>query len=180
MDDVARHLSMSKKTLYQHFKDKDELVYLATKAYLDHECQEYDEVEKNSINSIEALVGINKCMRKDFREINPSLLFDLQKYHPKAWKEFLCFKDGKIKLQIIETLRKGIDEGFFREDINPEVIATMRVEMVQLAFTTQMTFNKYTLSEIQIMFFDHFVHGILTEEGKKLYEEYLKETDLQA
>ena len=179
MDDVARHVSMSKKTLYQYFKDKDELVYLATKAHLDHEMEEYSEVEKNALNSIDELVQINKCMRKDFRDINPSLLFDLQKFHPKAWNEFLSFKDCKIKSQIINTLKRGINEGFFRKEIDPEVVATMRVEMVQLAFNTQIfSFNKHTLTEIQIMFFDLFVHGILTEEGKKLYYEYLKKTDL--
>lgn len=179
MDDIARHLSMSKKTLYQHFKDKDELVLMAAKSHLEKEISEYLEVEKKSQYTIEQLVEINKCIRRDFRDMNPSLLFDLQKYHPAAWQVFLDFKNVDIKNHIADIIRKGIKEGFFRKEVDPDVMAILRVESIQIGFNNQhFSQESYSLTEIQIMFFDHFVHGILTPRGKELYEQYLNNSEL--
>ncbi|MGK7390413.1 MAG: TetR/AcrR family transcriptional regulator [Candidatus Cyclobacteriaceae bacterium M2_1C_046] len=178
MDDIARNLSMSKKTLYQYFQDKDELVLLATRGHMEMEMAEYNEVENNSINAIDELVGVNKCMRKDFKNINPSLLFDLQKYHPAAWQEWLDFKNVYIRNHVARNLKRGIQEGFFREELDPESIATLRVEMVQMAFDESVfSRERLSLKELQMMFFDLFVQGILTEKGKNLYKEYLEQTD---
>lgn len=179
MDDIAHNLTMSKKTLYQYFQDKDELVLLATQAHMEIEMAEYNEVEENSINAIDELVGVNKCMRRDFKNMNPSLLFDLQKYHPNAWQEWVNFKNVYIRSQVARNLKRGIREGFFRDEIDPEVIATLRVEMVQMAFDESVfSRERLTLKELQLMFFDLFVQGILTEKGKQLYKEYLEKTDL--
>lgn len=180
MDDIARHLSISKKTIYRYFKDKDEIVLLATRAHLELEMKEYKEVEQNSMNAIEELVGVNHCMRKDFKNINPSLLFDLEKYHPEGWQEWLNFKYVFIMSYIANNLRRGIKQKYFRDDIDPDIIARMRVEQVEQAFNEQIfSREKYTVGDIQLMLFDFFIHGILTEKGKHLYEDYLKKIDLK-
>lgn len=179
MDDIAHHLTMSKKTLYQYFKDKDELVLLVTQAHLEREKAEYNEVEKSAQNAIDELVGVNKCMRRDFKNMNPSLLFDLQKFHPLAWQEWLNFKNVYIKNHIVNNLKKGMEEGYFRKELDPEVMATMRVELVQMAFDEAIfSRDKHSLRDLQLMIFDFFVHGLLTEKGKQLFKEYLKKTDL--
>lgn len=179
MDDIARHLSMSKKTLYQYVKDKEELVLSATKAHMEVEMAEYGDVKKNADNAIDELVGVNKCMRNDFRDMNPSLLFDLHKYHPTAWQEWLNFKNIYIRNHVASNLRRGIREGYFRKELDPEIIASLRVEQVQMAFDESIfPRDKISLRDLQIMLFDHFVHGILTEKGKVIYKEYLEKTDL--
>ena len=86
MDDIARHLSISKKTIYQYYKDKDEIVSLALKQHMDQQKTEYNEIFSKGANAIEELARVSQCMRKDFKDMNPSLLFDMQKYHPNAWK----------------------------------------------------------------------------------------------
>jgi AcrR family transcriptional regulator len=180
MDDIARHLSISKKTIYRFFKDKDEIVLLATRAHLELEMKEYKEVEQNAQNAIEELVGVNRCMRKDFKNINPSLLFDLEKYHPKSWQEWLNFKYVFIMSYIASNLRRGIEQEYIRSDIDPDIIARMRVEQVEQAFNEKIfPRDRYTVGDIQLMLFEFFIHGILTEKGKLLYEDYLKETDLK-
>ena len=178
MDDIARHLSVSKKTLYQNFQDKDEMVLLATKAYLEMEMEKYIEVEKNARNAIEELVGVNSCIRRDFKETNPSLLFDLEKYHPRAWQEWLNFKYGYVREFLSNNLIKGKKEGYFRDDIDIDLLAIMRVEQVQMAFNEKIFSGKdYDIQEIQVKFFDHFVHGILTDKGRRLYNEYLEKQE---
>lgn len=174
MDDIARHLSISKKTIYQYYKDKDEIVSLAFKKHMEFEKTEYDQIFSKASNAIEELAGVSKCMRKDFKEMNPSLLFDMQKYHPNAWKIWLNFKNEYVKNQVKENLIKGIAEGNYRSDINPDVLARLRVELVQMAFNEDIfPSSQYKLSDLQLQFFDHFVHGIVTEKGRKLYQQYI-------
>lgn len=174
MDDIARHLSISKKTIYQYYKDKDEIVSLALKKHLEHEKQEYDQIFTGTSNAIEELVNVSKCMREDFKGMQPSLLFDMQKYHPSAWQVWVSFKNEYIKNHVKENLQKGIAEGYFREDINPEILARLRVELVQLAFDEDIfPTDQYKLGELQRQFFNHFVHGIVTEKGRELYQNYI-------
>lgn len=175
MDDIARHLTVSKKTIYQYFKDKEEIVTLALRAHMEMEMKEYDEVFDTSSNAVEELAMVSKCMRKDFKDMNPSLLFDMQKYHPKAWQIWLDFKNEFIKGHVKSNLERGIKEGYYRTDIDPEVMAIFRVEQVQLAFDdTLFPQDKFDFKEVQMEFFNHFVHGIVTTKGLDLFREYLK------
>ncbi|QSE96960.1 TetR/AcrR family transcriptional regulator [Fulvivirga lutea] len=176
MDDIARHLSISKKTIYQYYKDKNEIVSLSLKLHMDMNKQEYDEVFKESENALEELSKVSKCMRKDFKDMNPSLLFDLQKYHPKAWEMWTKFKNEYIKNQVQTNLERGVKEGYYRKEINPEALARLRVEEVQLAFDeTVYPKDQFNFKELQLLFFDHFVHGIVTPKGKELYDKYLQQ-----
>jgi AcrR family transcriptional regulator len=178
MDDIARHLSASKKTLYQHFEDKDELVTLASESQIEMSKKQYDQLTADSKNAIDELAKISVCLRKDMTEMNPSLLFDLQKYHPKAWAVWLNHKNNFIRESVVRNIRQGIAEGYYREDINPDVVAAIRIEQIPVAFDTKIfPPDKFNLAEVQMQIFDHFVYGICTEKGRKQYQKY-KELNL--
>ena len=81
MDDIARHLTVSKKTLYQHFADKEDIVTVTCKAHLDRNAEEFQVIRKTAKNAIEELVQLSVCLKRNMQDMNPSLLFDLQKYH---------------------------------------------------------------------------------------------------
>ena len=175
MDDIARQLSISKKTLYQHFKDKEEIINVATRKHMEMEKEEYEEIFQSSKNAVDELAQISKCMRRDFRDINPSVLYDLKKYHHQAWNIWLDFKDNYIIDSMVRNLHKGIEEGYFRKEIDPETLAIFRLEQVQLAFDERIfPRDRFDLRDVQIKLFDHFVHGIVTEKGRQLWEEYTK------
>ena len=170
MDDIARHLSVSKKTLYQHFADKEDIVTLTCQAHLDRKAGEFETIQRSSGNAIEELVQLSVCLKRNMQDINPSLLFDLQKYHPKAWRVWLDHKNKFIRESVVRNLKQGIAEGYFRPDIDPEVIATVRLELVQLAFNQEIfPREKFKLADVQMQIFDHFVFGLLTDKGRKLY-----------
>ncbi|MBT1705335.1 TetR/AcrR family transcriptional regulator [Chryseosolibacter indicus] len=170
MDDIARHLSVSKKTLYQHFSDKEDIVTLACKAHLDRETIEFDNIHFRSRNAIEELAALSLKLKHNMEELNPSLLFDLKKYHPKAWAVWVNHKNRIIRQSVIRNIKQGIEEGYYRPEINADIISTMRLELVQLAFDEELfPREKFKLPEVQMEIFDHFVHGIATEKGRKLY-----------
>lgn len=173
MDDIARHLSVSKKTLYQHFADKEDIVTMTCQAHIEEMSKEFSHIQKSAKNAIDELAKISVCLRESSEEMNPSLLFDLQKYHPKAWSVWLNHKNNFIRETVIRNLKQGIEEGYFRPEIDKEVIANVRLEMVQLPFDDQVfPPSRFKLMDVQMQIFDHFVYGITTEKGRKLYQKY--------
>lgn len=176
MDDIARHLSVSKKTLYHYFADKDEIVTMVLVFYMEKDVKQYEGFHQTSKNAIDELVKISACMKRDLQRINPSLLFDLQKYHARAWSVWMSHKEKYIKDSIVRNLKQGIEEGYFRPDINVAVLAIARLEMIQFTFDERIfPADQFSLAEVNIQIFEHFVYGILTDKGRKVYEKYKQE-----
>jgi AcrR family transcriptional regulator len=170
MDDIARHLSVSKKTLYQHFEDKEDIVTIACLSYIESITKDFERIEKSSTNAIDELSKISVRLRRHVEDMNPSLLFDLQKYHPRAWNVWLEHKKKFIRDNVVRNLKQGVVEGYFRPEMDLEVIATMRLELVQLPFDERIfPTTKFNVPDVQTQIFEHFVYGLLTDKGRKQY-----------
>jgi len=177
MDDIARHLSVSKKTLYQHFEDKEDLVTQSFENFIERNKKQYESLTQRAANAIDELAKISICLRRDMTETNHSLLFDLQKYHPKAWSVWIEHKDKFIRESVVRNIKQGIEEGYYRSDINPEVMAAMRIETIPIVFDIRVfPQDKFNLADVQIQIYEHFVYGLCTEKGRKLYQKYKEET----
>ncbi len=173
MDDVARRLSVSKKTLYQHFSSKDDLVSESVKLHMAGEREHFSDIAKNSKDAIEELINITQCLREHIFKMNPSLLFDLQKYHSEAWEVFQNFKKEFLMNQITSNISRGISEGFYRPEINPKIIAIIRIETVQFAFDDRIfPRGEFDFQEVQVQMMDHFTQGLLSDKGKETYHRY--------
>jgi AcrR family transcriptional regulator len=174
MDDIARHISVSKKTIYQFFEDKDEIVSLTVRKHFDQEKQVCEhQIFGHSENAVEELMLVSKFMKANLQNINPAIIYDLQKYHPQAWEIFNEFKQGFILQSILRNLKKGIEEGLYRKDIDINVLARLRLEEVQLGFDSSIfppaQFNLY---DLQLQLMEHYIRGIVTEEGLALFNQY--------
>ncbi len=173
MDDIAKQVGMSKKTIYQFFKDKNELVIALVKKKLDEdECMIKDIIAK-STNVIEEMINMMKGSEEVFSRINPVVIHDMQKYHPGAWEVFQNFKAEVIIHTLEELLNKGINQGYIRPDIDVKIMARMRVSQVETGFNTQIfpmaEFNPW---KVQSQFLEHFNYGICTLKGYKLLNKY--------
>jgi AcrR family transcriptional regulator len=176
MDDLAHHQGISKKTLYQYFDDKNDLVNQVTTLLLKDRMVQYAAAIKDSSNAMDELFSISKLMRKHFSELNPALMYDLQKYHPEAWGLFLKHENEVVYHLVVKNLERGVAESFFREDLNVNILAKMRVEQIHLSFDERLfPKNEFDFTEVQMQLFDHFVHGVLTEKGLELYKNYQKQ-----
>jgi AcrR family transcriptional regulator len=177
MDEIARHLSISKKTLYQYFADKDDIVASVTYGHLNREKKQYEANTNAARNAVEELVKLSLCLKENLKGMNPSLLFDLQKYHQNAWRIWTEFKNVFIRESVVSNLKRGIAEGLYRPEIDPEIMAVLRIETVQLGFDERLfPRDKYDLASLQLAILEHFIHGLLTEKGRRLYQKYKKET----
>lgn len=175
MDDIARHLGMSKKTIYQFFKDKNELVIALTKKKLQEDEEQIIDIVSKAANVIEEMMNMTKCSEEIFSRINPVVIHDLQKYHTEAWNDFQKFKVEFLTQKMEELLTKGMGQGYIRTDIDVKIIARMRVNQVELGFNTSIfPVSEFSPWKVQIQFLDHFNYGICTLEGYKLLDEYKK------
>ncbi len=177
MDDIARHLSISKKTIYQYFADKDEIVTTVAMFSMEKNRIQFDEFRSAAKDAIDEMVRISICLRVDFQKMNPALLFDLHKYHARAWNVWLEHKQHHVRDSLVSNLKRGVEEGFYRPEINLDILANTRLELIQLAFDERVfDRTKYNLMEVHMQLFEHFLFGILTDKGRKAYEKYKRET----
>ncbi len=175
MDDIARELGMSKKTIYQYFNDKDSIVCEIMKAHMETEANEIDEITKTAIDPIDELVQISIKLRQHMQMMNPSLLFDLSRYHPNAMRMFSEFMDDCVLCSVKENLDKGKELGLYRNDIDTEIISKLRVKEAEIAFDgVSFPPSEFEIPKVQIQFFDHFLYGIVSEKGYQLLIKYFK------
>jgi len=175
MDDIAKELGMSKKTIYHHFKEKDDLVNtLCDTEMIKHE-QIFDELFNESKNPIHEMMLISANMRKMMQHINPIFFLDLQKFHPQALNRFQEFKQNCAFKHIERNITKGIEAGFYRKDIDVEFTAKYRLSQLDmLLFGNYYSFEKISFTKSHELLLDMFVYGICTANGHQLLNEYKK------
>ena len=176
MDDIARKVGVSKKTIYQFFNDKNSIVFKSVQEHFSDHRKVIEEVLDSSKNAIEAMYRLSRCMKVQVEAVNPTVLYDLQRYFPKAYKRFLEFKNTFMKEKMTSILEDGKASGYFRKEINTEILIIQRIEQVQLAFKSEIfPRDKFDFKELHEQLFDHFIHGLLTDKGKVKYNQYLNE-----
>ena len=169
MDDIAKDLSMSKKTLYGCVKDKKELVFLTiTKNVLAHK-RESEAIFKNISHPIDQMLAIFEMMHKRVSEINPSVFFDLKKSYPKAFDKFNSFREEFIFNKIKDNLLAGAQQGLYRGDMDVELIAKYYIVLVDYIISP-IEPNKESIMHMQYELLNYHMRGIVTEKGLK----YLK------
>ncbi len=175
MDEIANATGMSKKTIYRHFANKNELVMDMVKMTLQRNSQQQDWEIKTAENAIhESFLAIDQTMEL-FRKMNPLLIYDLKKYHPQAYKIYSEFKSERMYKIIHAGIERGIAEGLFRADLNVEVVTRYRVETLLIPFNPEF-YNKVNigLDEASKELFYLFLFGIASAKGSKLIEKYKK------
>jgi len=173
MDDIARHLGMSKKTIYQFFKDKNELLIALVKKKLKDDEAQMDDIISKSTNVIEEMINMMKCSEDIFSRINPIVIHDMQKYHPDAWKQFQNFKSDVLEGKMIELFTKGIKQGYIRPDVDIKILARMRIAQFEMGFNTMLfPIAEFSPWKVQYQFLEHFNYGICTLKGFKLLNQY--------
>jgi AcrR family transcriptional regulator len=169
MDDIAKNLGISKKTIYQSFSDKDEVVHTLMALKLKEDQQNIRAISENSGDIIEEIFVMMKHMGVMFSQINPNAFYDLQKYHPKSWDLMKAFKEDCIERLLEDAMQKGIKDGIIRPDINTRIMTKLRMEEVEMGFNPNLfPPDKFKILDVQLALLDHFLHGICTLKGHKL------------
>jgi AcrR family transcriptional regulator len=173
MDDIAAQLGMSKKTLYQYYTDKDELVNAVFDIILAVNKNNCTECIKKGENAIQEVFLSFDIMEEMLKTMNPSVLYDMQKYHPTAYKKFDDFKNSFLYKIIKANLERGIKEELYREEIDTDILSRYRLHTVLLSFNPEVfPSNKANLVYIEQQLIECFLYGLATPKGYKLIQKY--------
>ena len=176
MDDVSRELGISKKTLYQHFENKDQLVDEVVKTHVERERTCTDEICEGAKDALEEMVRIGVFLASTIEDVSQSTLFDLQKYHFKTWKILMSKQDEHIINSIVRNMKKGIGEGHYRKDVNLEVIARIYAKATYMVVDEMSNPNsKFSRREMIWELHNYHIHSIATPEGLRLWKQYNSE-----
>jgi AcrR family transcriptional regulator len=173
MDDIAQHLGVSKKTIYKWFQNKDEIVHNTLQTYLQQVECDCEGAMVEAENAVDELFQVMRFNKKMLSEIHPSIFYDLQKYHSSSWQLWLAHRNSFILSKIVSNLERGIREGLYRQDLDIELMARLRLALIDLSFSPDVfPPEKFHPERVQSAFFEHFLLGIATLKGHKLINKY--------
>lgn len=172
MDDVAREVGISKKTLYQYFTDKSELVTTVLDCDSKLKIKEQFEALVGTSNALEKMMGFYSFQMNMIKEYNPSLIYDLKKYYPEIHLKFIEKKRNIIYENILTNLIQGKSEGLYRENINEEVIAMLNLMRVEALVNSDVFRPEEMLTkEFFTDMFTYHMYGIVNDKGRKILEQ---------
>lgn len=154
MDEIAKNLGISKKTIYQHVSDKDELVTLAVELSMENQISQVELIHATSKDPIDEVLKLSEYMRSLFSSMNPFLIMEIQRYYPKAYERYLSFKEICIVHSLAENLKWGISLGFYRTQLNIDILSRMRMEQVEWGFNPKIFRENKHFSEVQVEILD--------------------------
>ncbi len=169
MDDVARELGISKKTLYQHVTNKLELVEMVVRSEMEKAAQRHKNIQQMNLNAIEELFEVSKIMNEHLKKHNPALFYDLKKYYPKLYHEIKQNKREKTYEAVLRNLKKGISEGLYRKEIKAEIIAKLYVSRLEQSYEESIfSLEEITSIEVFNEILIYHLHGICNEKGLEI------------
>jgi AcrR family transcriptional regulator len=174
MDDIAKELGMSKKTIYQFYKEKDDLVNQLCESELKEHEAKFNDLNETAKDPIHEIMMLSQHMREIIQNINPLFFLDLQKFYPTAALRFQQFKQ-ECHRNILINVKRGVHSGVYRSDLDPDFVANYRlVQLDSLIFGNNFQQEKISFSKIHELVLDMFVYGICTIKGHKLINNYKK------
>ena len=173
MDDIARRAGISKKTLYQHFANKQEVVNESVIWYKNHMTENCYNLINDSENAVEAMVRMLAYMDNMHKQINPMAMFEMQRFFPEAYNTFRDQLQAKDVGMMRDNIVRGIEEGLYREDINADLMARYRLETSLMILQPNLLVNsRNDLLSVSLEIGEHFLYGIMTTKGVKQYLKY--------
>ena len=179
MDDLAQSMGISKKTIYQFFKNKDQLIRSCTRSIQIKFVEEFNEIRKNASNPIIELFQVKKEVMKILGNTETAPQFQLQKFYPEIYKEL---KDREFELvgkNLQESLERGINSGYFRKEINIDFI--MRIYLNGLAGVRDINLfpiKEFKVEQVLEEFIEYHLRAISTKKGLTLLNRIYKKSEL--
>jgi len=176
MDDISNNLGMSKKTLYQYYADKDELVDAVIGDHINEVELECLDCRDNARDAIHEIFLTMEHILEELSNMNPMVLYDLEKFHYKSFQRFKQYKSHFLADVIRKNIEWGIREELYRPEANIDVMVNFRLESIMIPFNvTVFPPGKFNLALVSQELIEHFVYGLATIKGHKLIQKYQQE-----
>lgn len=175
MDDVSKELGMSKKTIYQYFANKTELVEQVLSLMLTRESTVCLSEDERKMNAIDILLAVSRNVSKQMKDLNPINAFELQKYYPVLFREFVNRKREHVFEQVKKNFTQGIAEGIYRDDLNVELVTRLYIQKLEDVHNPEFLESvNFGFEKVFEVMFDNHIRGIANAEGLAYYEKQIK------
>ncbi len=175
MDDVARELGISKKTLYTFVSSKDDLVKKVLEQHIEQEKRDCEIMYSKATNAIEEMFFVIESNSQQMEQMKANIVYDLQKYHRDAWELMQGFQQGFLYSIVQANLKRGISEGLYRDDFDVDIVTRLHIATsFQLFDETIFPQNTFKRDVIFKEYLKHYLHGILSEKGRKFIQKHVE------
>ena len=180
MDDISRANGISKKTLYRYVDNKADLLNKVLVLQNEEEKLALIECKEQANNAIEEMILISRYVNKLLQSINPSAVYDLQKYYIEHWNLMRSLHEKYIFNLIKENLKIGIQENLYRDDMNIDIVAKLYGGTSHLILDTNLfPINQYKRSDLHREMVRYHLYSIVSEKGHDVLEEYYKNQKME-
>jgi len=171
MDDVANHLGISKKTIYEFFQDKEDLVRHVLLQEQEQSNVIFEEIFKKNLNAIEELFEVYKMINELFQEYNTSMEYDIRKYYPDIYTWIKQIKRKRMYSAMYNNMIKGKREGLYRKDLNASIIARLHIARTENLMNNDV-FSMEELTSLKVFreIFIYHLKGVLSQKGMEFFE----------
>lgn len=179
MDDIAREIGISKKTIYQFVANKTELVEMTLRHMHSKESTLCFDTDIKDMNAIDILLAVSRNVSKQMKDMNPVNIFELQKYYPTIYREFVIMKRDHVFEQVKQNFAQGIAEGIYRNDLDIELVARLYIQkLVDVHDPEFLASVSFGFEKIFQVMFDSHIRGIANAKGLAYYEQQIKQTNI--
>jgi AcrR family transcriptional regulator len=171
MDDISNELGMSKKTIYQFFADKSNLVKETVSRHIQMEKHACSGMLTQQDNPIDFMLALTENFGDLKKQINPGVLFDLKKYFKESWDVLNEFRVNFIFEQIIQNLRKGKELGYYHQNLNEVLIARFYIHLVDFMINPEnYAGHNLDFRKVHTEMILYHLRAICTDKGIKYLE----------
>ncbi|MDD4379743.1 MAG: TetR/AcrR family transcriptional regulator [Dysgonamonadaceae bacterium] len=178
MDEVASSFGISKRTIYENFRDKEDLLLSYLKQVCEDRKKAVQELMERFDNVVEVFLNIME-IHKTATFANIKFYEDIYRYYPNV-DAFLKEESHKANEFFVQFLKKGVEQGVIRENLNIEVVAFLVEESTSIYMrASHIDKFPFSFSELISTVMVNFIRGISTEKGIKIVDKYLEKQQIE-
>lgn len=176
MEDITREMGISKKTLYQSVDNKEDLVNKVLTCKMQEDLLSLQQIHRESLDAIDEMLKITRYILATLRDLSPTAVYDLNKYYGAIWKKNQTEHQQHLYQLIRNNLVKGVGQGLYRDNMNPDIIARLYVAKSSLIVDEEIfPSTQYHPAELFEETILYHMHGVASAKGLILLEKYLYE-----
>ena len=173
MDDIAQSLNISKRTLYEIYENKEVLLFECLKTSKARAQEEMTFIAAQQNNVMDIILDIYRSKMSQLQKINPQFYSDLEKY-PQL-QSFLEEQHDKDRTKLKDFLRRGIEEGYFKGDINVDIIANV-FDAINEYMMSHKLYTEFPLEQLFNNMLFVTIRGICTQKGVAVIDTFLTDS----
>lgn len=177
-DDICRTVGITSETLFGYIDNENDLVHKVLEFERESFKVIFDEYDFEGVNAIDILLTVSKEISHKFKNINPSITFDLKKYYPEIYQDHFQKRVDFIFDKIKINIQKGINQGMYREDLSIELVARLYISrLIDIHNPDFFPPERFSFSMLFEVMFESFIRSIAKLEGIRYFEEKIKTVD---